>query len=242
MAKLLLVRWCWAWILVVGVGVKAATVYMGETPIRCLVNDTSQFTTKSRIMCALICTMHQGFTFSFQGGVCTVGGAGEAVGATHMRYTLTNIPDCSALQEVAHAGKTAYASSIYSTGYDQSKAIDADLATWFASLGGSEQRPWWMLDLANVLCICRIQLLPRGAPDDSLYFRDIEVRVGSTNVTNGNFSSWALYATYPGPYSYGGGYIDLLKPVGVCGRYISVQRVVDNPSSLKLFNVNVFIC
>lgn len=78
-----------------------------------------------------------------------------------------------------HSYTTVYKNICASTAstYDWPKAVDGNLGTWFCSRFGDLQ-PWWRVDLLNTVCVYRVEVLPRGAPDDSPYFHTVEVKLG----------------------------------------------------------------
>ncbi|XP_064106883.1 uncharacterized protein LOC135215860 [Macrobrachium nipponense] len=125
--------------------------------------------------------------------------------------------------------------------YGPSKAVDTSIATWFCSnfdVGHS----WWRLDLGDGRYIHKIDILPRSHPTDAFAFRDVEIRVGTTDLSSGDFTSWTLYAHYMGPYTVQGGRLLFTSYEGIPGRYISVQRGMNvTEAALKILDFKVYV-
>ncbi|KAK7076071.1 hypothetical protein SK128_027081, partial [Halocaridina rubra] len=83
---------------------------------------------------------------------------------------------------------------------------------------------WWLVDLGENHLVKEVEVHPAGSGAHFLFFKDIEVRLGLSSVTDGNFSSWTLIDAFLGPPSSLGSVIKFALPESLCGRYVSVKR------------------
>lgn len=139
------------------------------------------------------------------------------------------IPPLDMLEDVAFA-KHVYASSVLSNSFQKRYGNDGDDVTFYHSLG--ETNPWWMVDLGGEKTIYHITILPRQncCPER---FHDIELRIGDTLETNGDFSSHRLLAIYKGHYALDQGRLKYTFYTGVKGRYISLKKNTGSKGTLE---------
>ncbi|XP_037780206.1 uncharacterized protein LOC119576619 [Penaeus monodon] len=140
---------------------------------------------KSRIMCAVRCTMARCSRFNFLEGNCTLFDQGLASAAASRTYRKLMAVDVA-------FNKTTLASG-YHTIYTADRAVDGDLETQFHSLGRST--PWWRVDLGENYCIQTIDVLPHK--DVPHWFRSVEIRAG-VSPAEGDFSGYTLIASFAG--------------------------------------------
>lgn len=78
----------------------------------------------------------------------------------------------------------------------------------------------------------------------STWFLHLQIRVGEEYVSNGNFTSYTLFAIYPGPYTAAQDRLSCVgRAEGVRGRFVSIQKVkaVAGSTYLQIVDVNVFV-
>ena len=71
-----------------------------------------------------------------------------------------------------------------------------------------------------------------------------QIRVGDVLKQDGNFSSYALFSTYAGPYSLALGRLSCARCEGISGRFVAISKVKVISSHMKplqLVDVNVFV-
>ncbi|XP_064121479.1 fucolectin-5-like isoform X3 [Macrobrachium nipponense] len=147
------------------------------------------------------------------------------------------MPSLDFLYNIAQ-GKNTSSSSIYFevTSYEAMMAIDDSDCTIFHSAG--EIRPWWLIDLGPERVFYHILILGRqDCCSGRLY--DLEIRLGNSLETPGNFSSFDLLNFFKGPYKKEDGFLVYTFPKGVKGRYLSLQIVADKEEYLQLATVKV---
>ncbi|XP_068229215.1 pentraxin fusion protein-like [Palaemon carinicauda] len=145
------------------------------------------------------------------------------------------MPSPDMLHDIA-PGKMTYASSVYEDASGPEYVIDGNDNSLFHSK--QEERPWWMIDLGSERVIYHIMILSR---QDRWAGRlqDLEIRLGSSKQTTGDFSSYGLLYLFKGPYRQEDGYLMYTFIHGVKGRYLSLQMVKGQLDFLQLNTVKV---
>lgn len=130
-----------------------------------------------------------------------------------------SIPPQHMLEDAA-LGKPTYSSSIHSGAFPTYNANDGNDGSMFHSLRNIQ--PWWMVDLGAERTIYNIIILTRH---DCCYerFHDVEIRIGNTLRTDGDFSTHTLISFYKGPYTLDQGSLVYTFCNGIKGRYLSVK-------------------
>lgn len=68
--------------------------------------------------------------------------------------------------------------------------------------------------------------------------------MGEIYVANGDFSSYRLFATYTGPYTFAQGRLSCARSGGgVRGRFVSIKKMkpISTDVYLQIVDVNVFV-
>ncbi|XP_068219866.1 uncharacterized protein [Palaemon carinicauda] len=139
----------------------------------------------------------------------------------------------ASLKEVSR-GKPAYPAGSMSLA---ALANDDDVASYWEN---GPLRPWWMVDLGANYLIHFVDILPRQGYY-SFRFQEMEVRVGPEWKDDGDFSTWELIGLYPGVYQGGNVRVHFNSSQGVCGRFLSVQRINDYQDAVALSDVKVYV-
>ncbi|XP_064078431.1 uncharacterized protein LOC135195844 [Macrobrachium nipponense] len=152
------------------------------------------------------------------------------------------MPSLDFLHDIAQ-GKNTSSSSIYNPDSDSiyktmvpEMAVDDSNSTIFHSV--KEIRPWWLIDLGSERVFYHILILSRQDSNPQR-LHDLEIRLGNSLETPGNFSSFDRLNFFEGPYKKEDGFLMYTFPKGVKGRYISLQIVADKEEYLQLDTVKV---
>ncbi|XP_042235885.1 uncharacterized protein LOC121875400 [Homarus americanus] len=103
-----------------------------------------------------------------------------------------------------------------------SNAVDASgQSTCYLGESSTEHpKPWWLIDLGGKYTITLVEMLTwEGGVSD---FKNVEVRVGVSLMTDGDFTTYLLFGFYAGP-NLTGEPVTFTSGPGVTGRYLSVQ-------------------
>ncbi|XP_066963378.1 fucolectin-5-like [Macrobrachium rosenbergii] len=167
-------------------------------------------------------------------GTCSLLSSG---GSTSAQVFFYRFPSEDSLEEVAK-GKNTTASTPDGAYCPPGKAVDGFLAE-YGYYSGLLVKPWWQVDLGEVRLIYQIQIYPRQI----LYtrFHDVEVRVGTTFISNGIFSAYSFLCSYTKVYELAEGYLLCSRYNGVIGRYVSIQITAAAAEYLQLMEVKVFV-
>ncbi|XP_064098666.1 uncharacterized protein LOC135209825 [Macrobrachium nipponense] len=115
-------------------------------------------------------------------------------------------------------------------------AVDRNTTTGYTSVSNVYQ-PFWIIDLGEIRDVYEVRILPH---EYGSFFSNIEIRLGMNLLTTGNFSSYVLLATYPGPYTWSDMVYLSCYSEGVPGRYLSVQKMLSNNATLAILEVEVY--
>ncbi|XP_066968160.1 uncharacterized protein [Macrobrachium rosenbergii] len=179
------------------------------------------------ISCAIACSQKECITVYYQDGNCTLGGTGMT----------QNISGPHILEKMPYTSPLSFRTLPDNLPTNGSSSV---LPWWCSEI--TDANSWWKLDMLGSFWVHGIDLLPRAASDDYYLFHRVEVRVGSVDVLDGNFSAWTLFAFYPGPYQINSGYLKFVSAEGVFGKYIAVRKGPYPPmGGLKLMDVKVTV-
>ncbi|XP_069164211.1 fucolectin-5-like [Procambarus clarkii] len=230
--------WVWA-LVIIQVGAQK-TMFATWSPSSCLSTVTAPQTTysaSSTIQCAALGKLKGAQKYIYNGSnTCTLVGEG-LVTATSGQRTFFSFPS---RQQVA-TGKPTYGSPYLSgTPWVSSLAVDGvidDNSMYHSDI--YLVYPWWVVDLAANFTITEIQIFSR-TDCCSARLHNVEVRVGGSLLTTGNFSSYVLFSTYLGPYAAADQLLSCPSAAGVTGRYVSIQRVTAENDMLQLVEVYIY--
>ncbi|XP_068229116.1 uncharacterized protein [Palaemon carinicauda] len=201
----------------------------------------------STIGCAALCLQYQCQGYLMQDGECTVLGSltAPSVGKKMIRYQRVTY---SANWENAALRKATKSVGYYtgSSAMVKDMAVDGiDTGINYYHSHTSVLHPWWYVDLGENKLVNEIHVLPYGSDGQhARFFTTIEIRIGQVlPATSGDFSSWPLFAYYPGPPTKDRIYLKFSanSTQPLCGRYVSIQKIGVDPLVYYVFNeVKVF--
>ncbi|XP_068241322.1 uncharacterized protein [Palaemon carinicauda] len=199
----------------------------------------------SIIGCASLCLQYQCQGYSIQDGECTVLGSLTTPSVGEKMITYQRVSYLASLENAA-LGKATQSVDYYTGSFAMVKdmAVDGiDGSDNYFHSHTSVVHPWWYVDLGENKLVNEVHVLPYGANGGhASFFTTIEIRIGrELPVTRGDFSSWSLFAYYPGPPSQDKIYLKFTSAQPICGRYVSIQKMGVNPNVYYVFNeVKVF--
>lgn len=218
------------------VGIPSTAETVPSTDIT--VHPSAQYHVPSVIMCAGISNSNKAAGYIYKDGICYIYGPGTGNYSPSVQFGAANLPPISSLEEVAQS-KPTYAYAQYLS-YYSSYAVDGIIQnTGNMYHSANDHFPWWIVDLREMRAVHQIQIFTR---QDCCYDRlhSLEVRIGSTLRTDGNFSSYILMATYQGPYSLNEGHVICSHFTGVDGRYVAIYKNSNILEALQLSEVKVY--
>ncbi|XP_069159421.1 uncharacterized protein [Procambarus clarkii] len=214
----------WAW-------AASQTLYkLDSYPGSCYLT-TYNYSVSVITLCALHCKIQRCVFFTFMDELCEVRGPGldqqlqETDARVFSRYTPSPPSDVA-------RGKPTLPNFQWDN-FVSSQAVDGNSTTQYHSLGTSPSQSWWRVDLGAFFTITSVDILP--TVNVAYRFRNVEIRTGATNITDGNFTSYDLLAYYTGPWN-GIGRLVFTAAAHTCARYLSVQGSVNflNIQDLKI--------
>ncbi|XP_064105026.1 uncharacterized protein LOC135214623 [Macrobrachium nipponense] len=193
------------------------------------------YTVQGVIICTTICyhTSCLFFEFSETDGSCNIYGMGMEPGNAYVKTEAAAPPPGGPLEEKAR-NKTTYPVSSLEPSY---KAVDNNLVSFWEY---AWLKPWWMVDLGAFYFIHQVSTLSRPEPLQYRY-EQVEVRAGPELRTDGILSQWELVGYYPSSLSGKPALVFFNNTQGVCGRFVSVQRVSAMNDAFALANVEVYV-
>ncbi|XP_069989549.1 uncharacterized protein [Penaeus vannamei] len=192
------------------------------------------------------CSTLHGMAFIYKDGTCDIYGPSQVDFSGQERLFRRLIsPPPGPLEEVSR-GKPSEATANYPSFYPHNAVDDSD-STMYHSANGIA-RAWWMIDLLQHRLVRAVEVLPRYdfAPAVGR-FHDVEkliepqIRVSSTPRNGEDFSSWNLIGQYAGPYTAAEWRLNFTHDIGICGRYVVVQKVSSDTDHLQIVDVRVYV-
>lgn len=77
--------------------------------------------------------------------------------------------------------------------------------------------------------------------ENNFLFPPHQIRVSSTPRNGEDFSSWNLIGQYAGPYTAAEWRLNFTHDIGICGRYVVVQKVSSDTDHLQIVDVRVYV-
>ncbi|XP_064105619.1 uncharacterized protein LOC135215009 isoform X2 [Macrobrachium nipponense] len=196
-------------------------------------STTANYSAPSRVGCAIRCHHMKCSYFSFQ-GVCQIHDpAAVASSNSTSIYRLFDPagPPVDEIVDVAY--NKPCTSSPHHDVLVASRAVDGDLQTQYHS--ASQTDTWWCVDLGLAYIIRAIDVLPH--PGVPTWFKLMKIYVGTTSVTNGDFSSYTQVGYFT--ESWNGTYrLVFTPPSFTVGRYVAIQGT-SGTEFLNLVDVKV---
>ncbi|XP_064094818.1 uncharacterized protein LOC135207177 [Macrobrachium nipponense] len=186
-------------------------------------------------ICGLICSQTSCLFYEFTetDGTCKIHGIGMEPTNVYVNTDAAAPPEGGPLREKAKAQPTYPQPSMLNA----SLAIDDNMTTHWEN---GWVKPWWMVDLGAYYIIHHVNILPRQGYF-SFRFQEVEIRAGPELKTDADLTTWEFIGFYPGIYQDGGGRLTFNHTQGVCGRFLSVQRINALSDTLALADVLVYV-
>lgn len=110
----------------------------------------------------------------------------------------------------------------------------------YYSSATSMNENWILLDFTQAVTFTRVVLYAPNNPYADKTFYDLEVRVGNTTVTpKAGLAAYDLFGEFHAK-STPGQVVELKKPTPVSARFLSVEKITDDPFEFEIAHIEVY--